>query len=75
MRKTSVYLSEAEAAQLRQLAEALGRPQSQIIREAIASYARSVGRDRRFALARAGAGPGGTVADVAEEVLLDGFGT
>src|SRR5262249_50383165 len=51
MQKTSVYLDQQAARRLLGLARRLGRPQSQIIREAIDSYEPSAGGDRNFALA------------------------
>lgn len=51
MRKTSVYLDHEQAQRLARLARAEGRPQSQIIREAIAKYQSPPRGDRNFALA------------------------
>ena len=38
MKKTSVYLDGEQAQRLKELAEAEGRPQAQVLREAIAQY-------------------------------------
>ncbi|CAN5149096.1 hypothetical protein BH20ACT16_BH20ACT16_14110 [soil metagenome] len=74
MRKTSVYLSDEAAERLAQLAAIEGRPQAQIIRDALASYARPRPGDRNFAMMGSGEGDGRSVADIPEEELLEGFG-
>lgn len=77
LRKTSVYLDESLSRRLQQIAERSGRPQSEIIREAIASYEPPAGGDRNFALA------GGfertdadrrPISEIPEAELLRGFG-
>ncbi len=73
MRKTSVYLSEAQAERLRRLAKQEGRPQAEIIRDAIASYVPS-SPDRRFTLDGVAEGDGSSIADMADPELLMGFG-
>lgn len=75
MRKTSVYLNEADLARLRRLADRLDVSQAEVIREALARYDRSFEVDRDFAVARSGQGPGTAIADIPEEELLEGFGT
>jgi len=47
MRKTSVYLSDQEAEQLRQLAIRDGRPQAELIREGVRHVIAEAGADRR----------------------------
>jgi hypothetical protein len=74
VRKTSVYLSEAERARLEALASREGTSQAEIIRRAIARYEPQVGADRNFAGARSFDGPGDSIADIPEEVILEGFG-
>ena len=74
VKKTSVYLTEAEVDRLRWLAEREGASQAEVIRRAIASYEPRRAADRDFLLARSFDGPGGSVADVPEEELLEGFG-
>jgi predicted DNA-binding protein len=74
MRKTSVYLGEAQAERLARLARQEGRSQAEILREAVASYQPKPTEDRNFALAGSGRGGGSSVADVPEEDLLAGFG-
>ena len=51
MRKTSIYLDDEQAGRLARLARAEGRPQAEIVREAIACYRPAPKRDRNFALA------------------------
>jgi hypothetical protein len=75
VRKTSVYLTEAEASRLAALAQREGTSQADIIRRAIQQYTVETHTSRDFALSRIGAGPGGSIADVPEEELLDGFGS
>ena len=51
MTKTTVYLDPAVAVALRQIAEAEGRPQAELIRDALADY---TGRRKRIAIPGAG---------------------
>ena len=74
MRKTSVYLDEHQAERLARLARQEGRPQAEILREAVATYQPKPSEDRTFALAGSGQGDGTSIADVPEEELLEGFG-
>lgn len=74
MRKTSVYLDEEHAAELRRLAEAEGRPQAEILRDAILVYAAQARPRRIFAMDGVARGPGGSIADIPEEELLKGMG-
>jgi predicted DNA-binding protein len=74
MRKTSVYLDEHQAERLARLARQEGRPQAEILREAVATYQPKPSEDRNFALAGSGQGDGTSVADVPDEELLEGFG-
>lgn len=74
MRKTSVYLDERLAMRLAALARAEGRSQAEILREAVETYEPRGQQDRNFALAGAGRGDGSSIADVADEDLLAGFG-
>ncbi len=74
MRKTSVYLNEDQAKRLARLAREEGRPQAEILREAVATYQPKPSQDRNFALAGSGRGDGSSIADIPEEDLLKGFG-
>jgi hypothetical protein len=74
VKKTSVYLTEAEVDRLAWLAEREGISQAEVIRKAIGAYTPERLGDRNFLLARSGEGPGGSIADVPEEELLRGFG-
>lgn len=74
MRKTSVYLDEADARRLAMLAEREGISQSSLLRKAIQAYVPQQREDRTFALDGVGEGPGGSVADVDMATLLKGFG-
>jgi hypothetical protein len=74
MRKTSVYLSDADAERLAHLAEREGRPQAAIIRDALARYEPAVIGDRNFAMFNTGEGDGRSVADIPDEELYEGFG-
>lgn len=74
MDKTSVYLSPAERDRLARLAQVEGVSQAEIIRRAITGYAPLRTGDRRFRLTGSFDGPGGSVADVPEDELLEGLG-
>ena len=80
VKKISVYLDDERAAQLKQLAEIERRSQSQVVRDAILLYAsRANPPPRTFAMAGITAGVAQrlgyrSIADVPEEVLLEGFG-
>lgn len=74
MKKTSLYLHDADAARLRRLAAQEGSSQAEIVRKAIGAYEAQRRPDRQFALTASGAGDGCSVADIPEEELLEGFG-
>jgi predicted transcriptional regulator len=74
VKKTSLYLDEADLERLRRLAEQEGRSQADVIRSAIAAYELAHTGRREFSLEAAWAGDGTTVADIAEDELLAGFG-
>lgn len=71
MHKTTIYLDEPTHQRIRQLAEATGRTQAAIIREALAAYARRPRRQPRCV--GLGASGRGDLSERAEE-LLGGFG-
>lgn len=73
MKKTSVYLNEDEVGRLAWLAKREGTTQAEIVRRAITRYVPDA-PDRNFRLSRSFDGPGGSVADIPEEELLEGFG-
>lgn len=74
VRKSSVYLTEQQARRLAHLARAEGRPQAEVLRDAIGSYRPRSNHDRDFALDGCVTGRGDSVADVDEDELLRGFG-
>lgn len=74
MKKTSLYLDEADVARLQRLAAQEGRSQAEIVRAAIAAYEARRQPDRHFALTASGAGDGRSIADIPDEELLEGFG-
>ena len=74
MKKTSIYLTEREISHLGRLSRLEGRPQAEIVRDAIIAYDGAGGGDREFAIDAIAEGPGGSVADLADEILLRGFG-
>ncbi len=74
MRKTSVYLDEADVRRLARLAAQEGISQAAVLRRAVRAYQPAAPADRRFALDGVGEGPGGSIADVEEAELLRGFG-
>lgn len=78
MRKTSVYLDEAQAARLSRLAKQEGRSQAEILRAAVDAYQPQASRDRNFALAagfRRLDDDRRPISQIPEHDLLDGFGT
>jgi predicted DNA-binding protein len=77
MRKTSVYLDDRHAERLAALAREAGRPQAEILREAIAAYRLPSPHDRSFALAagfRRIDDDARPISEIPEHELLDGFG-
>ncbi len=74
MKKTSVYLTEAEAETLRRLADDQGKSQATVLREALAAYDEQQLPDREFALDGCVTGDGTSAADIPEEEYLKGFG-
>ncbi len=73
MKKTSLYLTEEQAARLKRIADAQGRPQAEVLRDALAAY-HAPEAERGFACDGVAEGPGGSVADLPERELLEGFG-
>lgn len=77
MRKTSVYLDDRQAERLAALAREAGRPQAEILRDAIAAYRLPSSKDRNFALAagfrRIDDDPR-PISEIPEHELLEGFG-
>ena len=77
MRKTTIYLNDEQAERLARLAHAEGRPQAEIVREAITAYQPRPKRHRNVALAGnferidAGSSP---ISEIPEEELMRGFG-
>jgi hypothetical protein len=75
--KTSVYLDPDQRRHLERLTRRTGRPQAQLIREAIESYEPPTGGDRNFALAggfrRIDSDPR-PISQISEEELMRGFG-
>lgn len=74
MRKTSVYLDDADARRLAMLAEREGISQASLLRKAIRAYVPQPRNRGTFALDGVGEGPGGSVADLDDTRLLEGFG-
>ena len=74
MHKTSVYLNDEEIARLAVLAEREGTSQAEVLRRAIRLYEPERHGDRNFSLVGSAEGPGGSIADLTEEELLEGFG-
>lgn len=77
MRKTSVYLDDAQAIRLARLAREEGRSQAEILREAVATYEPKPSSDRDFALAsgfRRIDGDTRPLSEIPDNQLLAGFG-
>lgn len=75
MHKTSVYLTAEEIGRLGTLAEMEGTSQAEVIRRAIRMYEPERRGGREFSLVGVAEGPGGSVADLTEAELLEGFGS
>lgn len=77
MRKTSVYLDEDGAKRLARLAREEGRPQAEIVRDAIAAYRTKPSGNRDFALAagfrRIDDDPR-PISEIPDDELMHGFG-
>lgn len=71
--KTTVYLDAADYRRLKALARSQGRSTAELVREAVAVYARSRQPQARPASVAAGRSGRGDVAERAEE-LLSGMG-
>jgi len=77
MRKTSVYLEEAQAERLARLALREGRSQAEILRDAISAYEPPVAADRRFGVATGFPridDDDRAISQIPESELLEGFG-
>jgi len=77
MRKTSVYLDDRQAEHLAALAREAGRPQAEILREAITAYRLPSSCDRSFALAAGFSRVDHDrrpISEIPEQELLEGFG-
>ncbi len=74
MPKTSVYLTAAQAERLARLSKQQGRPQAEIIRDAIATYTPPRQSERHFSLDGVVVGDGTTIAEINDDELLRGFG-
>lgn len=73
MKKTSVYLDEADATRLDRAARRRGISRSEALRTAIRLLAMETQPDRNFAMDGWFMGDGTSIADVEEE-LMKGFG-
>jgi predicted DNA-binding protein len=77
VRKTSIYLDDEQADRLARLARAEGRPQAEIVRDAISCYQPPPTRDRNFALAgnfQRVDHDSRPISEIPEDELLRGFG-
>ncbi|MGH9092291.1 MAG: CopG family transcriptional regulator [Acidimicrobiales bacterium] len=74
MHKTSVYLNDEELARLAALADREGTSQAEVLRRAIRLYEPERHGDRNFTLVGIAEGPGGSIADLTDEELFEGFG-
>jgi Ribbon-helix-helix protein, copG family len=73
MHRTTIYLDEHTHERLQRLAEASGRTQAAVIREAIAVYSSARGGPRLPKCVGMGASAEGDLSERVEE-LLEGFG-
>ena len=70
--KTTVYLTEREYSRLKELAREQNRPPAELVREAVAEYARRRGQQREPSSLGLGQSGRGDLSERAEE-LLDGM--
>jgi predicted transcriptional regulator len=75
VKKTTVYLRDDEVERLAALAAREQTTKAEIMRRAIRRYRPSGRGDREFALAAVGDGPGGSIAELDDGELLEGFGS
>lgn len=78
MRKTSVYLTDAQAARLARLAKQEGRSQAEVLRAAVEAYEPAPTRDRDFfflreTFERIDDDPR-PISEIPEDEMLEGFG-
>jgi hypothetical protein len=71
--KTTVYLDRSDYHRLKAQAEAEGRSAAELVREAVAEYARKRAPERRPSSIGAGRSQKGDIGERSEE-LLDGMG-
>jgi hypothetical protein len=77
MRKTSVYLTDEQAERLARLARQEGRPQAEILRDAIARYQPAPAPGRELAIAAGFPRTDGDprpISQIPQDELLEGFG-
>jgi hypothetical protein len=74
MKKYTIVLDDEQVERIRRMAEAEMKTEEQLLRDLIGRYAVERGHERVFAMEGVVEGPGGSVADVPEEELLEGFG-
>ena len=74
VKKTSIYLDDADVERLRRIAAEEGRSQAEVVRAALSAYEHARDVPRVFALEGSWEGDGSSVADVPEHELLAGFG-
>ena len=72
--KTTVYLTDREYNRIKELAREQNRPTAELVREAVADYARRHGQRRAPSSLGAGQSGRGDISERAEE-LLDGMGS
>jgi predicted transcriptional regulator len=71
--KTTIYLNDDDYRRLQQLARSRGRPAAELVREAVAEYARKHAPARRPRSIGAGRSGRGDLSERAED-LLESFG-
>jgi predicted transcriptional regulator len=74
VKKTSVYLDDADVERLRRISAEEGRSQAEVMRAALSAYEQARTAPRAFEFEGSWEGDGSSVADVPEEELLAGFG-
>ncbi|MGE3269754.1 MAG: hypothetical protein AB7P40_13465 [Chloroflexota bacterium] len=74
MKQYTIMLDDEQVERLKRMAETEMKTEDQLIADLIRRYAVESGHERVFAMEGAGRGPGGSVADIPDEDLMQGFG-
>jgi hypothetical protein len=74
MAQHSVSIDDETKERLQRMAETEMKSEEQLLHDVLKRYAVDSGHERVFAMDGAGRGPGGSVADIPDDELMEGFG-